>query len=69
MTGTERIVTLIAIYLVGLFLTFGHVYNNHECIYPDQKAYCAQNRETGSIFSGMFWPLYWASRAGIEVTK
>ena len=42
----------IALYIIGAIGTFGHSANN--------PALPAAAREGGSLFIGMFWPLYWS---------
>ncbi len=53
------------IYLIGAFLTGGY-YANHRCdSFQDATRTCGFD----SAFAGYVWPLYWAGRASLEVTK
>lgn len=61
-----RMATLAAaIYLVGAFLTGGN-YANHRCE-PYQKYYDACG--FGAVVGGAFWPVYWAGRGALVVTR
>jgi hypothetical protein len=59
---------LLIVWLVGAFLTFGWEFNRHECGWQSEAA-CQSDRALDSIAKGWAWPLYWAGRAAIEVTK
>lgn len=57
----SRIVAAVLLYAIGAFLTGGY-YVNHRC---DGNGPCGMQ----SITTGIGWPLYWAGRYAIEVTK
>lgn len=75
---------LVGAYVVCGFLTYGHLYNRdlRECwsrphsgnepVEYQKRAECYL-ASTGAVertfFSGAFWPIYWAGRGAIFVTK
>ena len=54
----NKFITIISIYLIGLFITFGNAFNHIEC---DASVNCI-NKELGSFISAVFWPAYWSVR-------
>ena len=54
-------------YVLTAFLTFGAAYNATapRCAYE----YCQFDRAVGSAMRGVFWPVYFAGKAAIAVTK
>lgn len=60
-----RYVIAATIYLIGAFLTGGY-YANHRC---DVGPFAGHKCSVEVLYSGAVWPLYWAGRASLEVTK
>jgi hypothetical protein len=55
-----------AVYIVGGFLTFGW-YINHGTCYSVEL--CRDERIALAGIVGVFWPVHWASKFSIEVTR
>lgn len=56
-----------ASYAAAAFLTFGVAYN--ECAQSNQTPYSYSVCRLGAGMTGVVWPIYWAGRGAIEVTK
>ena len=52
----------LAVYIITASLTGGY-YFNHRCTGPEQ--FCSFE----ATYAGLFWPIYWLARFGLEVTK
>lgn len=55
-----------AIYLTGAFLTGGYYWNHRA--EPNSPEY-PHSAETASVYAGAFFPIYWAARGAILITK
>lgn len=64
------IIAAVSAYLVATLLTFGYGVNR-ECEYMSGQGWRVGCNwaDHNATWMSPFWPLYWAGRAAIEVTK
>lgn len=67
----KKIITVATVYIVVAFLTGGYFFNHREAERPTNEWASAHDLTHGirSITVGIVWPVYWAGRAAIEITK
>lgn len=62
----RQICMLIAAYLIGFMITFGHAMNNPTLCNdadPERQARCERMKVEPSMGVSIFWPLYWSTQA------
>ena len=68
----KAITTLaVAAYVTAVLLTFGYGVNR-VCVYDYEAKIWNEGcdrAEDAAIYFAIFWPLYWAARGAIEITK
>lgn len=59
-------------YVVGGFLTYGHIYNEREAsVCGERDSVCEHFKSTAPVdamFGGIAWPIYWGAQIGVMVT-
>lgn len=68
----KMVTAVIVSYMVNAFLTGGYYWNHRRTQCPPSVTFCEflnVNHGADSVGAGLVWPIYWAARGAIWVTK